>query len=88
MFFGYRALTGLKAKPTAFPEREKKKVFKSKTTTVFLFLYFFFLSGKIDAEVSDGEVCRFGPVSVTLLEATGGKGQVGRVLEVYYKFAG
>ncbi len=40
----------------------------------------FYLSGEIEAEVSDGEVRRFGPGSVTLLEDTTGKGHTSRVI--------
>lgn len=42
--------------------------------------FFFFLSGELEAEVSDGEVRRFGPGSVVQLEDTGGKGHVTRVI--------
>lgn len=41
---------------------------------------FFSLSGEIEVEVSDGEVRRFGPGSVTLLEDTWGKGHTTRVV--------
>jgi len=41
---------------------------------------FFSLSGEIEAEVSDGEMRRFGPGSVTLLEDTWGKGHTSRVV--------
>jgi len=42
--------------------------------------FFFFLSGEIEAEVSDGEMRRFNPGSVVRLEDTGGKGHVTRVI--------
>ncbi len=42
--------------------------------------YFIYLSGKIEATVSDGEVRVFGPGSVTLLEDTTGKGHTSRVV--------
>lgn len=41
---------------------------------------FFYLAGEIEAEVSDGEVRRFGPGSVTLVEDTHGKGHTSRVV--------
>lgn len=41
---------------------------------------FFYLSGETEGEVSDGEVRRFGPGSVTLLEDTTGKGHRSRVV--------
>ena len=41
---------------------------------------FFHLSGEVECEVSDGEVRRFGPGSVTLLEDTRGKGHTTRVV--------
>lgn len=41
---------------------------------------FFYLSGEIEAQVSDGEVRRFGPGSVTLVEDTTGKGHRSRVV--------
>ncbi len=41
---------------------------------------FFYLSGTIEAEVSDGEIRRFGPGSVTLVEDTTGKGHRSRVV--------
>ena len=41
---------------------------------------FVYLSGKIEATVSDGEVRVFGPGSVTLLEDTTGKGHTSRVV--------
>ena len=41
---------------------------------------FVYLSGKIEARVSDGEVREFGPGSVTLLEDTTGKGHTSRVV--------
>ncbi|MCA1646650.1 MAG: cupin domain-containing protein [Chloroflexi bacterium] len=40
----------------------------------------FYLSGEIEAEASDGEVRRFGPGSVTLVEDTSGKGHTSRVV--------
>ncbi len=40
----------------------------------------FYLSGEIEAQVSDGEVRRFGPGSVTLVEDTTGKGHTSRVI--------
>ena len=39
----------------------------------------FYLAGEIEAEVSDGEVRRFGPGSVTLVEDTTGKGHKSHV---------
>jgi hypothetical protein len=39
-----------------------------------------YLSGEIEVEVSDGEVRRFGPGSVTLVEDTAGKGHRSKVL--------
>jgi hypothetical protein len=39
-----------------------------------------YISGKIEATVSDGEVRVFGPGSVTLLEDTTGKGHTSRVI--------
>lgn len=39
-----------------------------------------YLSGEIEAEVSSGEVRRFGPGSVTLVEDTAGKGHRSRVV--------
>jgi hypothetical protein len=47
---------------------------------------FVYISGTIEAKVSDGEVRVFGPGSVTLLEDTTGKGHTSRVIgdqEVY-----
>lgn len=41
---------------------------------------FFYLSGEIEAEVSDGEIRRFGPGSITLVEDTAGKGHKSRVI--------
>jgi hypothetical protein len=41
---------------------------------------FFYISGKIEAETSDGEIRRFGPGSVTLVEDTTGKGHKSRVV--------
>lgn len=40
----------------------------------------FYLAGEIEAETSDGEVRRFGPGSVTLVEDTFGKGHKSRVV--------
>lgn len=42
--------------------------------------FFFCLSGEYEMEVSDGEVRRFRPGSVVLVEDTTGKGHVTRVL--------
>ena len=42
--------------------------------------FIFYLAGEIEAEVSDGEVRRFGPGSVTLVEDTTGKGHTSRVV--------
>ena len=41
---------------------------------------FFYLAGEVEAETSDGEVRRFGPDSVTLVEDTTGKGHHSRVV--------
>ncbi len=41
---------------------------------------FIYISGTIEAEVSDGEIRRFGPGSVTLVEDTTGKGHKSRVI--------
>ena len=41
---------------------------------------FFVLSGESEAQVSDGEVRRFGPGSILLAEDTSGKGHVSRVV--------
>lgn len=41
---------------------------------------FFYLAGEVEAEVSDGEVRRFGPGSVVLVEDTTGKGHKSRGL--------
>jgi mannose-6-phosphate isomerase-like protein (cupin superfamily) len=41
---------------------------------------FFILSGESEAQVSDGEVRRFGPGSILLVEDTSGKGHVSRVV--------
>ena len=38
----------------------------------------FYLAGEVEAEVSDGEVRRFGPGSITLVEDTTGKGHRSR----------
>ncbi len=40
----------------------------------------FYLNGEIEAEVSDGEVRRFGPGSITLVEDMLGKGHASRVV--------
>lgn len=40
----------------------------------------FYLTGEIEAETSDGEVRRFGPGSVTLVEDTTGKGHRSQVI--------
>ena len=42
--------------------------------------FIFYLAGELESEVSDGEVRRFGPGSVTLLEDTTGKGHTSRVV--------
>ena len=39
-----------------------------------------YLAGEIEVEASDGEVRRFGPGSVTLVEDTTGKGHRSRVV--------
>jgi hypothetical protein len=41
---------------------------------------FVYISGRIEAQVSDGEVRVFGPGSVTLVEDKTGKGQTSRVI--------
>ena len=41
---------------------------------------FFYLSGEVKGETSDGEVRRFGPGDVTLVEDTTGKGHRSRVV--------
>jgi quercetin dioxygenase-like cupin family protein len=41
---------------------------------------FVYLAGEIEAQVSDGEIRRFVPGSVTLVEDTTGKGHVSRVV--------
>ncbi|MFW9925434.1 MAG: hypothetical protein ACFFDM_01575, partial [Candidatus Thorarchaeota archaeon] len=41
---------------------------------------FVYISGKMEAQVSDGEVRIFGPGSVTLVEDTTGKGHKSRVI--------
>jgi mannose-6-phosphate isomerase-like protein (cupin superfamily) len=41
---------------------------------------FFILSGEVEAQVGDGEVRRFGPGSVVLVEDTAGKGHFSRVV--------
>ena len=40
--------------------------------------FLFLLAGENETEVSDGEVRRFGPGSIVLLEDTSGKGHCGR----------
>jgi hypothetical protein len=40
----------------------------------------FYLAGEIEAEASDGEMRRFGPGSITLVEDTTGKGHRSRVV--------
>ena len=40
----------------------------------------FHLAGEVEAEVSDGEIRRFGPGSVALLEDTSGRGHKSRVV--------
>jgi hypothetical protein len=40
----------------------------------------FYLSGEVEAEVSDGEVRRFGPGSVILVEDTTGRGHTSRAV--------
>lgn len=42
--------------------------------------FVFYLSGTIEAEVSDGEVRQFGPGSITLVEDTYGKGHKSRAI--------
>lgn len=42
--------------------------------------FIFYLSGIIEAEVSDGEIRQFGPGSITLLEDTFGKGHKSRAI--------
>lgn len=42
--------------------------------------FFFFLDGKVEVRVSDGEVRRFGPGSILLVEDTTGKGHTTRVI--------
>lgn len=42
--------------------------------------FFFFFSGEIEIGVSEGDVRRFGPGSVVLLEDTDGKGHTTRVI--------
>lgn len=42
--------------------------------------FMFYLSGIIEAEVSDGEIRQFGPGSITLVEDTFGKGHKSRVV--------
>ena len=41
---------------------------------------FFFLSGEMEVQVSDGEVRRFSAGSIVLVEDTSGKGHISRVL--------
>ncbi|HEU5199251.1 MAG TPA: hypothetical protein VFU32_06420 [Ktedonobacterales bacterium] len=43
-------------------------------------LFIIYLAGEMEATVSDGEVRRFGPGSVVLVEDTSGKGHASRVL--------
>jgi hypothetical protein len=40
----------------------------------------FYLAGEVEAEVGDGEVRRFGPGSVTLVEDTSGRGHTSQVV--------
>ncbi len=40
----------------------------------------FYLQGEIEAEVSDGEIRRFGPGSITLVEDATGRGHKSRVI--------
>jgi len=42
--------------------------------------FMIYIQGEIEAEASDGEVRRFGPGSVTLVEDTTGKGHRSRVI--------
>lgn len=42
--------------------------------------FMFYLSGTIEAEVSDGEIRQFGPGSITLVEDTTGKGHKSRAI--------
>ena len=42
--------------------------------------FIFYLSGIIEAEVSDGEIRQFGPGSITLVEDTFGKGHKSRAI--------
>lgn len=42
--------------------------------------FMFYLSGTIEAEVSDGEIRQFGPGSITLVEDTIGKGHKSKVI--------
>jgi hypothetical protein len=44
-------------------------------------LFIVTLTGRIEVEVSDGEVRRFGPGDVTLVEDTHGKGHITRALD-------
>ena len=46
-----------------------------------------YLSGEIEAEVSDGDVRRFGPGSITLVEDLSGKGHASRVVGVRFAVA-
>jgi hypothetical protein len=41
---------------------------------------FFYLSGEIEAEVSDGEIRKFGPGDVTIVEDMTGKGHRSKVI--------
>jgi hypothetical protein len=43
-------------------------------------IFLIYLAGEMEATVSDGEVRRFGPGSVVLVEDTSGKGHASRVL--------
>lgn len=43
-------------------------------------LFIIYLAGEMEATVSDGEVRRFGPGSVVLVEDTSGKGHTSRVI--------
>lgn len=42
--------------------------------------FHFYLAGEIEAEASDGEVRRFGPRSIILVEDTTGKGHRSRII--------
>ena len=41
---------------------------------------FFYLAGEIEAEVSDGEIRKFGPGEMTIVEDTNGKGHRSKVI--------